>query len=123
MPNEKFASIKVSRAFVEEARREAELLNRSLASQIEHWAKLGRAFENTPGVGIDRVRAALEGKQPLQGLTDGEQDQYYDLLTDSFENPSKDVREAYALLGEEEAAFKAAKRTGGAPRKRRPKAA
>ncbi len=117
------ASIKLSRGLVEEARKEAELLHRSLGSQIEHWVKLGRAFENTPGVGIDRVRAALEGRQSLQDLNDAERDQFYDLLTESFENPSAEVREAYAELGEREAAFRRGQKAGATPRKRRSKAA
>ena len=37
--------VKVGDELVEEARRTAPLANRSIARQIEHWARLGRAVE------------------------------------------------------------------------------
>lgn len=38
-------AVKLSDALVEEARVAADLENRSVASQIEHWARLGRVVE------------------------------------------------------------------------------
>lgn len=38
-------AVKLSDALVEEARAAADLENRSVASQIEHWARLGRVVE------------------------------------------------------------------------------
>ena len=35
-----FVTVKLARALVDETRREAELLHRSLGGQIEHWATL-----------------------------------------------------------------------------------
>ena len=39
-------SLKLSDELVNEARHEAEAADRSLTSQIEHWARLGRSVEN-----------------------------------------------------------------------------
>jgi len=39
-------SLKLADDLVNEARREAEAADRSLTSQIEHWARLGRSVEN-----------------------------------------------------------------------------
>lgn len=39
-------SLKLSDELVNEARREAEAADRSLTSQIEHWARLGRSVES-----------------------------------------------------------------------------
>jgi hypothetical protein len=38
-------AVKLSDALVADAKRDAELGNRSVAGQIEHWARLGRAIE------------------------------------------------------------------------------
>lgn len=39
-------SLKLSDDLVNEARQEAETADRSLTSQVEHWARLGRVVEN-----------------------------------------------------------------------------
>ena len=84
----KFASVKLGAGIVDEARREATVLNRSVGGQIEHWARLGRAVERAPGFTIDRVKAALEGKFNLDDLTAEEQEAYFDLLGGHFDTPS-----------------------------------
>lgn len=52
-------SVRLSTALLEDARREAEVFHRTISGQLEHWVKLGQAFEAAPGCGMDRVRAAL----------------------------------------------------------------
>jgi len=84
----KFASVKFSASFVNQARQEAALLHRSVAAQIEHWATLGRAMENAPGVTIDHVRAALHGQLSVDDLSDAEQEAFFGLLGDHFDMPS-----------------------------------
>ncbi|HEY8004703.1 MAG TPA: hypothetical protein VIE16_10775 [Phenylobacterium sp.] len=100
----KHASIKLSSTFVDEARREAEVLHRSVGAQVEHWAKLGRAFENTPGVDMRKVRDALEGQLKIEDLTAAEQDRFFDGLPDHFNNPDARTKAFYARLGETEGA-------------------
>ena len=69
-----FASVKLSGDFVDQARREAEVVHRSVGAQVEYWARLRRAVENTPGFGIDKVRQALDGQLKLERLSVAEQD-------------------------------------------------
>ncbi|MFN3515160.1 MAG: TA system antitoxin ParD family protein [Phenylobacterium sp.] len=94
-----FASVKLNRALVSEARREAELLQRSVGGQIEHWARLGRAIENAQGFSIERVREALRGELKLESLSLLEQDAVLDELGEMFDRPAAEVREGYAKLG------------------------
>lgn len=94
-----FASVKLTNAFVDDARREAALFNRSLGGQIEHWARLGRALEGAPDMPVGRVREVLEGKVTLGTLTRDEQEAVLNQMHDWFKNPPPEVVEAYAELG------------------------
>lgn len=98
------ASIKLSTAFVDEARKEAEVLHRSVGAQVEHWAKLGRAYENAPGVGVNQVRAALAGGRKIEDMTAEERDAFYADLGDYFAEPNPRVKAYYAELGAGEGA-------------------
>lgn len=117
MPAANRASIKLSSDFVEEARREAEVLHRSVGAQVEHWAKLGRAFESTPGVGIDRVRGALEGRLTIEDLTSDERNAFYDGVFAELNGPDQAMSDHYAALGSREGAVGTDGRGGvaGAP--------
>jgi hypothetical protein len=94
-----FSSVKLTSEFVDEARAEADILHRSLGGQIEHWARLGKALENSPGFSMERVREALSGRLRIENLTVGEQDVVFDQLGAHFQTPSDDTRERYAALG------------------------
>jgi hypothetical protein len=94
-----FSTVKLAAGLVNEARREAELLNRSLGGQIEHWARLGRAIENAPGFTLERVRDTLEGRLDAPALSVQEQDSLFEQLGDRFAAPSETVRARYAALG------------------------
>ena len=93
------ASIKLSRDLVEEARREAEVLHRSVGAQVEHWARLGRIFENTPGMGIDRVREALEGRLKIEDLSPTERSSFYDGVFAQLHGPDQAMSDDYAAFG------------------------
>ena len=95
------ASVKLSVDLLDEARREAEVFNRSLGAQVEHWARLGRMFETTPGIGVDRVRQTLEGKLKVEDLTESEQDAFFLQFGQTF---TKQAEAAYAALGMQEGA-------------------
>lgn len=56
------ASIRVSDSLYQAAEQEAALMHRSLAMQIEHWASLGRALENS-GIGLAAIRAVAGGEE------------------------------------------------------------
>lgn len=100
MATSNFASVKLSSALVSDARREAQVLNRSLGGQIEHWARLGKALENAAGVSLDKIRETLEGRMRLEDLSVAEQDAVFDGLRQQFDQPSPAVRAQYAALGD-----------------------
>ena len=105
-----FSTVKLNSHFVDEARREAELFHRSIAGQIEHWAKLGRAIENARGFSIERVRSALAGDLKIEDLSGDEQDAFFTDLGDQFESPSSALKSGYAKLGEDRQAARARRR-------------
>lgn len=53
-----FASVKLSNALVDEARLAAQPMRRSVASQIEYWATLGRVVEHA-GLTVQEARSAI----------------------------------------------------------------
>jgi hypothetical protein len=99
-----FASVKLSGDLVDQARKEAEVVHRSVGAQVEYWARLGRAVENTPGFGIDKVRQALEGNLKLEDLSEAEQDAVMDRLLTDADPLSAEVRAYYAALGAQQGA-------------------
>lgn len=56
------ASIRISDSLYQAAEQEAALMHRSLAMQVEHWASLGRALENS-GIGLETIRAMAGGEE------------------------------------------------------------
>jgi hypothetical protein len=105
-----FSTVKLPSQLVDEARREAELLHRSIAGQIEHWARLGRAIENAEGFSLDRVRRALAGELKIEDLADQEQDAFFADLGGAFEAPSPEIAAGYARLGEQARAARVGRR-------------
>ncbi|MET0271671.1 MAG: hypothetical protein ABW360_01640 [Phenylobacterium sp.] len=99
-----YASVKLSAPFVEEARREAETVHRSLGAQVEYWAKLGRAFESTPGVDLGRIRDVLEGRRTLEDLLAEDPAKAAAEMGAFFDNPGPEVEAYYAALGAREGA-------------------
>jgi hypothetical protein len=61
-------AVKLSAALVDLARDEGRVLGRSIAGQVEHWARLGRTVERAPGFGYERVRAALSAQVSFDDL-------------------------------------------------------
>lgn len=53
-----FASVKLSSSLVDEARQSAQSLRRSVASQIEYWATLGRVVEHS-GLTVQEAQTAI----------------------------------------------------------------
>ena len=52
-------SIKLSDELMSEVRREAKLQGRSLAAQVTHWARIGRAIERSASFTPDQIDAVL----------------------------------------------------------------
>ena len=77
------SAIKLRDEFVELARREAKIMHRSIAGQVEHWAVLGRQCESL--LGSDKVRMVLEGKGSVHDLTPLEDARYIEALGQRLE--------------------------------------
>jgi hypothetical protein len=88
-------SIKLPSELVDAARQDAITFHRSIGGQVEHWAAIGRALESTPGLTLDRVRAALHGQYDATQLTDGEAAIFDDLLGSAMDG--KHTAEARAF--------------------------
>jgi hypothetical protein len=56
-------------SFVDEARRAAEIQSRSLASQITHWARIGRAIERSGSYDHVKLSRVLAGELETTALT------------------------------------------------------
>lgn len=65
-------------------------MGRSIAGQVEHWARLGRAVERARGFSYDRIRAALSAQTSLDDLTTDEQAVALAELEDHLENLPRD---------------------------------
>src|SRR3954447_2651333 len=90
-----FASVKLSAEFVDEARSEARTLHRSVAGQIEYWARLGRAAEAV--MPIAKVREALASGVAFDDLSAAAQDT---LLYDLAANAGVPTPESEAFFAE-----------------------
>lgn len=62
-----FASVKLPSSLVEKARDAAKPMRRSVASQIEYWATLGRVVEHT-GLTASEAQSAIAGYEAADRL-------------------------------------------------------
>ena len=95
-----FQTIKLNGNLVDLARQDAPLFSRSIAGQVEHWARLGRAVESAPGFTLARVRAALAGTLDAGSLSDDEWTLFEDMRFSALgEDPNPAVDAYFAELG------------------------
>jgi hypothetical protein len=99
-------AIKLTDDFVELARGEGRVMGRSIAGQVEHWARLGRALERAPGFDYERIRAVLSAQASFDALGADEQTVALAALEAELEQP---------LPAEREKAFFARLRARGVP--------
>lgn len=57
------ATVKLSKDIISEAKIISKALNRSLAGQIEHWAKIGRLAEENPDLTYEFIKNILISQQ------------------------------------------------------------
>jgi len=57
------AAVKLSESIVSEAKIISKALNRSVAGQIEHWAKIGRLAEENPDLTYEFIQNLLIAQQ------------------------------------------------------------
>lgn len=57
------AAVKLSEHIISEAKIISKALNRSVAGQIEHWAKIGRLAEENPDLTYEFIKNLLIAQQ------------------------------------------------------------
>jgi hypothetical protein len=66
-------AVRVSEKLVKEAKRFSQVDHRSLAGQIEHWARMGKCAEENPDLTYSLIKEILLG---LEELEQGERTEY-----------------------------------------------
>ena len=66
-------AVRVTTELLSSARKSSRRMGRSVAQQIDYWARLGRAFEAQPQMSLTRIQAVLDGRAHYDGLTGDEQ--------------------------------------------------
>ena len=92
-------SVTIEATLVEAAEREGREMNRATAAQIEHWIRLGMAFESSPGVSKVKIRQALAGETTIDDLNALETRAFFANLAASMQTPTQAERDFYASLG------------------------
>jgi hypothetical protein len=80
-------SIKLSDDIMKIVRRESELQSRSIAGQIAHWVRIGRAIEKSGNFDHARINAALAGDIETTALSDEEKDVWLDSFVEAMGQP------------------------------------
>ncbi|MHA6721208.1 ParD-like family protein [Sphingomonas sp. RS6] len=88
-------SIKLGDDLMKIVRRESELQSRSLAGQIAHWVRIGRAIEKSGNFDHARITAALAGEIETTALTDEEKDVWLDSFVEKMGQPSPEEEAFY----------------------------
>ncbi|MFC0205334.1 ParD-like family protein [Novosphingobium soli] len=89
-------SIKLSDDIMRIVRRESELQSRSIAGQIAHWVRIGRAIEKSGNFDHARITAALAGEIETTALTDEEKDVWLDSFVEQMSRPGPGEEAFYA---------------------------
>ncbi|MHA1564638.1 MAG: TA system antitoxin ParD family protein [Alphaproteobacteria bacterium] len=95
-------SVKLADDVMALVRRESHLHSRSIAGQIAHWIKIGRAIERSEAFDYQRIAAALEAALPPDQLTAEEQEVWFAEFGQAVTAPS----------GQEKAFFAGRRRLG-----------
>jgi hypothetical protein len=89
-------SVKLSDDVMSLVRSEADLQSRSVAGQIAHWVKLGRAVERSPSYDHEKVLAALRGEIPTTELTPEEDAAWLQAFSEKMGEGSEEEAAFYA---------------------------
>lgn len=89
-------SVKLGGDIVALVRREAELQGRSVAGQISHWLRIGRAVELSGRFDHAYVTAALEGRLDTTRLGEEEEAVWLDAFIEKMAQPSDAENAFYA---------------------------
>jgi hypothetical protein len=89
-------SVKLSDEIMRAVRHESELQSRSVAGQITHWLRIGRAIEKSGNFDHARIAAALAGERTTNTLTDEEKDVWLDSFVEKMSEPGPAEEEHFA---------------------------
>lgn len=89
-------SVKLSDDVMATVRREADLHSRSVAGQITHWLRLGRAIEQSGAYDHKRLTDALEGRLDTVELREEEAIAWLDAFTEKMSAPSATEKTFFA---------------------------
>jgi hypothetical protein len=89
-------SVKLADDVIEVVRREAKLHSRSVAGQITHWLRLGRAIEQSGAYDHERVTEALDGRLDTVDLREEEAIAWLDAFTEKMSAPCAAEQEFFA---------------------------
>lgn len=65
--------VRISDELLNEARKYSKIDHRSLAGQVEHWARIGKCVEENPDLTYDLIKEIFVG---LAELEQGEKEEY-----------------------------------------------
>lgn len=77
-------SVKIADDVMALVRRESALQSRSIAGQIAHWIRIGRAIERSDTFDYRRIRAALEASLSPDDLSAEEQEVWFAEFADAM---------------------------------------
>lgn len=87
-------SVKLSDDIMKLVRTESERQSRSIAGQIAHWVRIGRAIESSRNFDHARINAVLAGEAAPNTLSDEEHDVWLDAFSAALAEPG-DNEEAF----------------------------
>ncbi len=85
-------------AFVDEARLVSELQSRSLAGQIMHWARIGRAIERSGSFDHNSIARVLAGEAETTTLTAEEKAVWSERFLEKMSAPGPDETAFFTRL-------------------------
>ena len=59
-------AVKISDELVNKAKKTSHVMNRSVAGQIEYWAKMGQILEDNPDLSFNFVKEILTAQQEIE---------------------------------------------------------
>ncbi|WP_370677302.1 hypothetical protein [Pleomorphomonas sp. PLEO] len=92
-------SVKLADDIMALVRREAELHSRSVAGQLTHWLKIGRAIERSGSFDYARITAALEAGLDTTELGEEEEAAWLDEFTAKMAEPTATEAALFAQRG------------------------
>ncbi len=94
-------TVRISDEEMKIVREAAKTHSRSIAKQVEHWLRLGRATERSSNFSFERVELALKAQLSIDELTGEEQEAYMEKFNERMSNFTPEIEAAYAKLGDE----------------------